>query len=398
MISRRPPAPGRFLSVIVSALVLFAVPAADPALADKRAAAFVLDATTGKTLYSRSGLARRYPASLTKMMTLYLLFEEMEKGRVKPGTPMTVSRRAAAQQPSKLWLKPGSTITASDAISALVTKSANDVAVVVAEHLAGTESAFAARMTRRARALGMRGTQFRNASGLPNAAQYTTARDMALLGAALQARFPDDFANFKRRTFAHGGRTYRNFNRLLNASRGIDGIKTGFINASGFNIVVSRRHSGRKIVAVVMGGRSGKARNIRAASLVNSTFARAKRGRGYYPALMASIGKASPRTAVAVVNPPLPEPRPALAIAYASSPAVHVGTVATQEAAYGLIERTWPLLLDVVEHAEPLTQEVTRGGKTLFETRYVGFEDAENAQLACRMLKAENLSCHTQEH
>ena len=243
-----------------------------------RYAAIVIDDKTGRVLYAKNADAPRHPASLTKMMTLYLLFEDMQKRRVSPTTRFTASAKASAQAPSKLGLKPGQTIAAEDAIRALVTKSANDVAVTVAENLGGTEEAFARRMTQTARRIGMRGSVFYNASGLPNDAQFTTARDMVILGRALQERFPAQYRYFATRSFAWGNTVHGNHNKLLYRLDGIDGIKTGYTNASGFNLVSSIRRDGRHVVASVMGGSSGRARDDHMAQLLATYLPQASAG------------------------------------------------------------------------------------------------------------------------
>ena len=243
-----------------------------------RYAAIVIDDKTGRILYAKNADAPRHPASLTKMMTLYLLFEDMQKRKVSLSTRFTASAKASAQAPSKLGLRPGQTIAVEDAIRALVTKSANDVAVTVAENLGGTEQAFARRMTSTARRLGMRGTTFYNASGLPNDAQFTTARDMVILGRALQERFPVQYRYFATRSFTWGNSVHGNHNKLLYRLEGIDGIKTGYTNASGFNLVSSIRRDGRHLVAAVMGGSSGRARDDHMASLLAGYLPRASAG------------------------------------------------------------------------------------------------------------------------
>ncbi len=224
-------------------------------------AAITVDAHSGRVIFARNADALRYPASLTKIMTLYLVFQDLEAGRISIDTPLRVSRRAASMQPSKLGLKPGSTIRVRHAIKALVTKSANDVATTVAENLGGSEANFARRMTRTARALGMSRTTFANASGLPNRRQRTTARDMATLGLRIQRDFPQYYSYFRTRTFTYKGRRYGNHNRLLGRVKGVDGIKTGYTRASGFNLTSSVRRKGRHVVGVVMGGKSGRSRN-----------------------------------------------------------------------------------------------------------------------------------------
>jgi len=243
-----------------------------------RYAAIVIDDKTGKVLYAKNADAPRHPASLTKMMTLFLLFEDMQKRKVSLSSRFTASAKASAQAPSKLGLRPGQTIAVEDAIRALVTKSANDVAVTIAENLGGTEQAFARRMTSTARRIGMRGTTFYNASGLPNDDQYTTARDMVILGRALQERFPTQYRYFSTRSFAWGNSVHGNHNKLLYRLEGIDGIKTGYTNASGFNLVSSIRRDGRHLVAAVMGGSSGRSRDDHMARLLTSYLPQASAG------------------------------------------------------------------------------------------------------------------------
>ncbi|PPR28402.1 MAG: D-alanyl-D-alanine carboxypeptidase DacF [Alphaproteobacteria bacterium MarineAlpha10_Bin1] len=202
-------------------------------------ASIVLDGDTGEVLRSRNADTRNYPASLTKMMTLYMLFEELDGGRMQMNTKMSVSKRAAGQPASKLGLKRGTTITVRHAIMALATKSANDVATVIAEAIGGTEWEFAAAMTNRARSLGMKRTRFRNASGLPNRKQLSSARDMGVLAMAILRDFPHYYHYFSADKITFKGKTHRTHNNLLNRYPGMDGMKTGYIRASGFNLVAS---------------------------------------------------------------------------------------------------------------------------------------------------------------
>jgi D-alanyl-D-alanine carboxypeptidase len=236
-------------------------------------AAIVVDAKTGAVLHQSAPDGARHPASLTKIMTLYLLFEQLEAGKIALDTPMPVSEEASIQAPTKLGLKPGSTLLVEDAIKGLVTKSANDAAVVIAEKLGGTEEEFGRMMTRKARALGMQHTVYRNASGLPNDEQVTTARDQALLGIAVQQRFPKYYKYFSVSSFVYHGSAMRNHNKLLGKVEGVDGIKTGYTRASGFNLVTSVKRGYRHIVAVVLGGRSGASRDARMRDLISSTIA-----------------------------------------------------------------------------------------------------------------------------
>jgi D-alanyl-D-alanine carboxypeptidase len=224
-------------------------------------ASIIVDGNSGAVLGANNPDASRHPASLTKIMTLYLLFERLDAGKIKLDTEMDVSEHASEQAPTKLGLRPGQTIRVEDAIKGLVTRSANDAAVVIAEAIAGDEDDFAGLMTRKARALGMTRTVYRNASGLPNDAQVTTARDQATLGRAIQDRFPRYYRYFSTSAFNYHGHSIRNHNKLLGTVEGVDGIKTGYTRASGFNLVTSMRRGNRHLVGVVLGGRSGGSRD-----------------------------------------------------------------------------------------------------------------------------------------
>ncbi len=268
----------RVFYVVFTAIFIFASISAPVQAAVKRAyAGIVVDAKSGKVLYSRAADAKRYPASITKVMTLYIVFQELEAGRLNLSTRMKVSKYAANAVPSKLGLRAGTTISVENAIKALVTKSANDVARVIAEHISGSESKFAERMTRVARALGMKRTTYRNASGLPNSKQITTVRDQSRLGMAIFQHFPKYYKYFQTRTFRYKGKTYGNNNRLL-GQNGIDGIKTGYIRASGFNLLTAARKNNRHIIVVAFGFDSGTQRNAKVAALVNSYLKKARRG------------------------------------------------------------------------------------------------------------------------
>jgi D-alanyl-D-alanine carboxypeptidase len=233
-------------------------------------ASIVIDANSGKTLHETSADGLRHPASLTKIMTLYLLFERLESGKMKLTTSMPVSEHAASQSPTKLGLRPGQSIAVEDAIGGLVTRSANDAAVVIAEAIGGSEDDFAKMMTAKAHALGMSRTTYRNASGLPDDDQVTSARDQALLGRAIQERFPRYYRFFSTSSFTYRGETIRNHNHLLGRVEGVDGIKTGYTHASGFNLVTSVNRSNRHIVAVVLGGSSAGARDARMRELIEA--------------------------------------------------------------------------------------------------------------------------------
>ena len=230
----------------------------------------VVDDNTGKVLQELNPDAPRHPASLTKIMTLYLLFERLDVHKITLDTPLQVSAKATGQPPSTLGLKAGETIAVEDLIKAMVTRSANDAAVVIAENLGGDEDRFAKLMTQKARALGMSRTTYVNASGLPNDDQITTARDQALLGRAIQERYPSYYKYFSTQSFEFRGETIHNHNHLLGSMDGVDGIKTGFTRASGFNLVTSVHRDGHCIVAVVLGGRSASERDTHMRELINA--------------------------------------------------------------------------------------------------------------------------------
>jgi D-alanyl-D-alanine carboxypeptidase len=239
---------------------------------DPRYAAIVVEAGSGDVLYAVNADQLRYPASLAKMMTLYILFEEIETGRLRTNSELSVSPNAARQPASKLGLRAGSSIRVEDAILAIAVRSANDVAVVVAENISGSEAAFAARMTRTGQSLGLRSTTFRNASGLPDPAQRTTARDMAALARALQTRFPRFYRAFSTRNFTYAGRNYESTNDLLGDIPGMDGIKTGYTRASGYSLATSVNRGGRRIILIVMGEPTHAARSAHVAALVGEHF------------------------------------------------------------------------------------------------------------------------------
>ena len=244
-----------------------------PGSAAARYASIVVDAGTGEVLHQVNADTPNYPASLTKMMTLYMAFQALESGKLKMDQKLPVSRRAAGISPAKLGLRRGQTIRVKDAILALVTKSANDAAVVLAEALGGTEIKFAQKMTSTARALGMRRTSFRNASGLPNRRQLSTARDMAKLAQALVDKYPQYYKYFSTEKFTYNRRTYINHNNLLGHYQGTDGIKTGYTRASGFNLVASAVRDGRRLIAVVFGGKTARSRDRHITSLLDKGFA-----------------------------------------------------------------------------------------------------------------------------
>jgi D-alanyl-D-alanine carboxypeptidase len=312
------------------AVVAVAVATADPADAKHRRkrvapsynppyASIVVDANSGAVLQASNPDSLRHPASLTKIMTLYLLFERLENGRLKLTSPLPVSAHASVQAPTKLGLRPGQSIEVEDAILALVTKSANDAAVVIAEAIGGSEPEFARMMTRKARALGMRRTTYLNASGLPDSDQVTTARDQATLGRAIQERFPRYYHYFSTAAFEFHGRTIANHNRLLGRVEGVDGIKTGYTRDSGFNLVTSMHRGRRHVVAVVLGGRSAGSRDARMRDLLAEHIQSAStRGTASVLAEAESESKAE-RIAANEVPAPIPPTRQRVAATEATA-------------------------------------------------------------------------------
>ncbi|MGY4878690.1 serine hydrolase [Vreelandella aquamarina] len=261
--------------IALTILVLLTLALPHSAQANPRYAGMMIELESGEVLYAENVDERRYPASLVKMMTLYMTFEALESGRLSLHQPLPVSSQAAAKPAVKLWLPAGSTITVDQAIRALTVRSANDVAAVVAEALGGSESMFALQMTERARELGLTSTTFKNASGLPDSEQVTTARDMLSLAVHLIQDFPQYYHYFSLQSFTFKGTTHKSHNRLVTSYPGVDGLKTGFIRASGFNVATTAVRGNRRLVGIVMGGFTGQSRNEHMADLLDRSFMRA---------------------------------------------------------------------------------------------------------------------------
>ena len=240
-------------------------------------AAMVIDAKSGEVLHSRNADTRLHPASLTKMMTLYVAFAAVERGEITLDTKIKVSKKAARQPPSKLGLRAGSSVRLRYLIRASAVKSANDAAMVIAEGISGSQAAFSDRMNRQAKALGMTKTTFKNPSGLTQRGHTSTARDMTILGRRLLTDFPEYYNLFSRRTADTGIKTVNNTNRkVLNSYKGADGIKTGYTVAAGFNLVASAERGNKRVIATVFGGKSSASRNRRVVELLDMGFDRAK--------------------------------------------------------------------------------------------------------------------------
>lgn len=296
----------RSLFKVIGSLALAAsigATAPSQAAAAARQSSIVIDVKAGKVMSAEDPDGLRYPASLTKMMTLYLVFEALESGRIKLNTRVPVSANAAAEQPSKLGVRKGTSFTVEQGILALVTRSANDCATAFAEFLGGTEARFGKMMTAKARQLGMSRTVYYNAHGLPDARQVTTARDQARLGVALRRDYPQYYDYFSTRSFKFGRQTIGNHNRLLGNVRGVDGIKTGFTRASGFNLVTSAQADGRSIVAVVMGGATSRSRDAKMRKLVEAYLPKATRKRSSSSDLLVAAKRVEQPVETAYVEP-----------------------------------------------------------------------------------------------
>jgi len=418
------------MNVVAACLIAVAAlstAASSPAQAAPRYAAMVVDGHTGKILYSRKGDGLRFPASLTKIMTLYLLFDHMEAGKLHAGSLLTVTRNAAKQQPSKLGLKAGKKIRVSDAIRALVTKSANDVAVTIAEDIGGTEKNFAKLMTAKARKIGMRRTTFKNASGLPDKSQVTTARDMITLANKLMSDHPEKYAYFKQKYFKYKGRKYRNHNRLLFDYKGTDGIKTGYIRASGFNLLANVHRGNKHLIAVVFGGKTSKSRNAAMRSILNKSLPRAttrhpRKHRSVVkkmakkPVRLASLLKFPEDARVIAVQsaqtpPSLPVRKTAPETA-ASLPAqsqgnktqrnktpapdgnfhIQVGAYSRQADAMDRLAAIQQTAGEVITGHAPLAMPLVEPKRNLYRARFAGFT-RRTADSTCSQLKRRAITC-----
>ncbi|QSZ57510.1 peptidase M15 [Rhizobium sp. ZX09] len=387
---------------------------------------FIMDANTGKVLAARNADVLNHPASLTKMMTLYLTFEALHAGKLRWDQKITMSKNGASVIPSKLYVRQGQTFTVREAIYGMIVKSANDMAEGMGDHLGGSEARFAEMMTRKARQLGMTKTVFRNASGLPNKSQVTTARDMAKLGLALQRDFPKEYSLFATQSFNFRGKRIRGHNNLMYRYQGMDGIKTGYTNASGFNLVSAVNHNGRRVVGVVLGGKTARSRDAQMAALLDKAVPQASRGRNTEQ-LVASANVSRTFDVAAAVPPaavPLPMfaerradpvamqiatanadvadmmqvsaiPRPAPAAASAGQRSrweVQIAATDSEAAARSLLANARSNIGNYSGIA-PYTEAVQSGSATLYRARFTGFEDQSSAVSACKALKARSYAC-----
>jgi D-alanyl-D-alanine carboxypeptidase len=398
------PRAGKALIGLLALVLLFSL--SSQARANPRYAAIVIDAETGAVLHAANADASRYPASLTKMMTLYLLFEAMEKGLMTLDTAMPVSAHAASMPQTNISLKAGERLKVRDAIPALIVRSANDVASVVAEALGGTETAFARMMTDKARAMKMTSTTFRNASGLPDSAQTSTARDLAILSLRLMKDFPQYYHYFSTQSFTYKGRTYNSHNRMVRNYPGVDGMKTGYIRASGFNVATSAERDERRVIGVVMGGKTAQSRDQHMASLLDRSISRATR--------IAKISaEQAPAAAKLVVSTETvrqtvrqePQTRAPAVLQRTSQSlpieqslitdelgwAVQIGSFRVPEQARDRASDAARRLNDVAL-AQIAVSEVEISNRKLFRARLVGLEEAQ-AKNACQRLSRQGMDC-----
>ena len=380
---------------------------------ESRYAAIVVDAKSGEVLYDRSPDAPRYPASITKVMTLYLTYEALASGKLHLEDRVVFSPHASAQAPTKLGVRPGDSISVAEAIQGMTTLSANDAAVAMAEKLGGSESRFAALMTLRAQELGMQNTHFANANGLPDSRNISTARDIAILSRAAMRDYPQYYHYFSQTSFNFRGRYYQNHNHLLNAEQGIDGLKTGFTNASGFNIAISGVRDGRRLIVVVLGGPTRVSRDQNAEDLLLTGFDVMKR-RGMGEKLTIAQNLHEPMPSGPVVRPPVeqgdgeqdglkivltsaPPPRAKMAVGpaprgkhakAASEWSVQVGEFRNHSDAKEQIALVKKKFGDHFDGAQGQAEKAGRRYKAIF----VGFSETE-AKGACHALKSRHLAC-----
>lgn len=390
---------------------------------------FIMDANTGKVLAAQNADVLNHPASLTKMMTLYMTFEALHAGRLRWNQKITMSKNGAATIPSKLYVRQGQTFTVREAVYGMIVKSANDMAEGMGDHLGGSEARFAEMMTRKARQLGMTKTVFRNASGLPSKSQVTTARDMARLGLALQRDFPKEYGLFAMESFSFRGKRIRGHNNLMYRYNGMDGIKTGYTNASGFNLVSAINDNGRRVVGVVLGGKTARSRDAQMAALLDKAMPQASSGRGNTQLVAsANVSRTFDAVPPASITPkavPLPMfaerrtdpiamqiatansqmadmiqvsaiPKPAPAAPSAGQRSrweVQIAATDSEAAARSLLANARSNIAGSYAGIAPYTEAVQSGSATLYRARFTGFEDQSSAVSACKELKAQSYAC-----
>ena len=348
----------------------------------------VIDATTGRILHQHRANQQRYPASLAKMMTVYMMLDGIENGRIKPNTKIRISRKAARQPASKLGLRAGQSISAQTAIHALIVKSANDVATAIAEHIAGSEEKFARRMNGKARQLGLYDTRFTNASGLYHWRQQTTARDMARLANLLLERFPHFEALWRSREFEYKGRTYTSHNHLLTRLYGTMGMKTGYIRASGYNIATAVQRDGKRVIIIILGGTSPQARDRHVTSLAERSLPRATPFAGY------DIEKTKLKTASGWLMKP-PEKlvlKSDLDSASGRDWKIQVGAFVASNHAESQIKRVQRVLGTQLSQAKAHTEKIERNGKRFYRARFANLSEPQ-AYALCDKLRNVTPNC-----
>lgn len=370
------------ISVICLGVFALFIGSAHPGWA--KFAALVIDAETGQVYHAVNADTRNFPASLTKLMTLYLLFDKLERAELSLDTRLVVSRRAARQPASRLGLKRGQTITVAEAIPALIIKSANDVAMVVGEALAGGERPFALQMTAKARQLGMKRTTFRNSSGLPHRGQMSTAKDMATLARAILKDFPQYYHFFAQRSFRFAGRTYRTHNKVLKTYDGAEGMKTGYIRVSGYNLVATVKRGKRRLIGVIFGGDTAKARDRLMKRLLDKAF-RGARG-----------GKAAPAMASASIPTPAAKARPARRSRLAGAEwGIQVGAYYSRAPAFDMAREVKRKHADLLGAGRIFIKPLKRSrNRVIYRARIVGLA-RRHAFRACRLLKRARQECMT---
>ncbi|HWU60511.1 MAG TPA: D-alanyl-D-alanine carboxypeptidase family protein [Ensifer sp.] len=358
----------------------------------------VMDAKTGKVLSANHADTLNYPASLTKMMTLYMTFEALHQGRLTWNSKITMTKRGARVVPLKLGVRAGDKITVREAVLGMIVLSANDAAEAMCDRLAGRKTSCGAMLTRKAHALGMKRTTFRNGSGLPDRRQRTTARDMARLGMALKRDYPKEYKLFATRSFKFRGRTIHGHNRLMYRYTGMDGIKTGFTNASGFNIVTAVSRGGRELVGVVMGGRTASGRDRRMAALLDKALPKASKGRN--PLLPTPAREVDPVLTASLGPVPLPSPRAYQQIEdplpVATNPGrwkIQIAAVDTRDAAMAMLMRARAADRGALGRAIAQALKVERNGTAFYRARFSGFDSRDVARNACKSLTVLDFKC-----
>lgn len=361
-----------------------------PSAAAAPFSSIVIDATTGRTLQQYRADQNRYPASLTKLMTVFIMLEEIDAGRMKPDTKIYISRNASRQPPSKLGLKRGHRLPANIAMQALIIKSANDVATAVAEHISGSEAKFARRMTKTARRLGLYDTQFSNASGLYHWRQQTTARDMAKLAKTLLVRYPHFETMWQKTSFRYDDKTYTTHNRILRRLEGAMGMKTGYIRASGYNIATAVQRDGKRIIIVVIGGRTATIRDRHVMSMAERSLPRAT----------AFERKTAPRRKLQLAAGWLGTPierlsTPTEGLVVADLPKdwkIQVGAFSASNHARSQLQRVRSLMARELANAEPLTEEFEKNGRPVYRARFANLSEPQAFEL-CHQLRNVTPSC-----